>query len=70
MTMTTIKVSTELRNRLRVLAERDGVTLAGEIERLIEERSTRPLPTIGGFRSGNPLTAEQIDEALASGFGQ
>ena len=36
MTMTTIKVSRELRDRLKVEAEREGKTLGGYIERLAE----------------------------------
>ena len=69
MTMTTIKVPKELRNRLRALADDDGLTLAGEIEKLMQGRPQRPKPTIGGFRSGRPMTAEEIDEALAAGLG-
>lgn len=29
----------------------------------------RPRPRIGGYRSAKPLTAEEIDAALAQGFG-
>jgi prevent-host-death family protein len=31
--------------------------------------SGRPHPRIGGYRSGRPLTAEEIDAELARGFG-
>jgi hypothetical protein len=69
MTMTTIKVPKATRDRLHRLAAADGVTLAQEIEKLIGERAPRPRPGTGGFRSDRPLTAEEIDERLASGFG-
>lgn len=70
MTMTTIKVPKDLRDRLRAMAESDGLTLSGEIERLMDNRRLRPKPTIGGYRSGHPLTAEEIDQALAAGFAE
>lgn len=69
MTMTTIKVPKATRDRLHRLAAADGVTLAQEIEKLIAERAPRPRPATGGFRSDRPLSAEEIDERLASGFG-
>lgn len=70
MTMTTIKVPKGTRDRLHRLAAADGLTLAQEIEKLLDRNAPRPTPTVGGFRSGRPLSAEQIDEALADGFGQ
>jgi hypothetical protein len=69
MTMTTIKVPKATRDRLRRLASADGVTLAQEIDKLVRERAPRPRPATGGFRSGRPLTAEEIDDQLAGGFG-
>lgn len=33
------------------------------------EEQARPRPRVGGFRSDRPLTAEEIDAALAEGFG-
>jgi hypothetical protein len=33
------------------------------------EAHERPRPRIGGYRSDRPLTAEEIDAALAEGFG-
>jgi hypothetical protein len=69
MTMTTIKVPKSLRDRLRRLAAADGLTLAQEIDKLIGERAPRPTPTIGGFRSGGSLSAEEIDAELGRGFG-
>jgi hypothetical protein len=69
MTMTTIKVPKTTRDRLHRLAAADGVTLAQEIDKLISERAPRLRPATGGFRSDRPLTAEEIDEQLASGFG-
>lgn len=70
MTVTTIKVPIALRNRLHRLAASDGLTLAQEIEKLIEGRAPRVRPTVGGFRSNQPMTAEQIDAALSDGFGE
>jgi hypothetical protein len=69
MTVTTIKVPKATRDRLRRLAIADGVTLAQEIDKLVSERSPRPRPTTGGFRSDRPLSAEEIDQQLADGFG-
>jgi len=69
MTVTTIKVPKATRDRLHRLAAADGVTLAQEIDKLVSERSPRPRPTTGGFRSDRPLSAEEIDEQLAGGFG-
>jgi hypothetical protein len=70
MTMTTIKVPKSLRDRLHRLAAADGLTLAQEIDKLIGERAPRPEPTIGGFRSGGSLSAEEIDAELGRGFGE
>lgn len=70
MTQTTIKVPYAVRDRLKARAAAHGLTLAQEIERLLDEQTDRPKPTIGGFRSDAPLTAEEVDEALAAGFGQ
>jgi hypothetical protein len=69
MTATTIKVPKATRDRLHRLAAADGVTLAQEIDKLVSGRSPRPRPTTGGFRSDRPLSAEEIDEQLADGFG-
>jgi hypothetical protein len=60
MTVTTIKVPKATRDRLHRLAAADGVTLAQEIDKLVSERSPRPRPTTGGFRSDRPLSAEEI----------
>jgi hypothetical protein len=70
MTMTTIKVPKVLRDRLHELAAADGLTLAQEIERLMERATERRKPTIGGFRSGEPWSAADADEALLKGFGE
>lgn len=35
----------------------------------VDTPSGRPRPRIGGYRSGRPLTAEEIDAELARGFG-
>lgn len=67
--MTTIKVPKATRDRLHRLAASDGLTLAQEIEKLIENRAPRPKPTVGGYRSDRPLTAEEIDDELSRGFG-
>ncbi|SDD22725.1 hypothetical protein [Glycomyces harbinensis] len=69
MTMTTIKVPKVLRDRLHRLAVEDGLTLAQEIERLMERNAPRPKPRVGGYSSGKPLSAEEIDAELAAGFG-
>jgi hypothetical protein len=65
MTSTTIKVPKATRDRLHRLAAADGPALAQEIDKLVDERPPRPKPTIGGFRSGGSLTAEEIDARLA-----
>lgn len=69
MTSTTIKVPKQTRDRLHRLASADGLTLAQAIDKLIDEHAPRPKPHIGGFRSRQPITAEQIDDELAAGFG-
>jgi len=69
MTATTIKVPKRTRDRLHRLAQAEGLTLAQAIDKLIDEAAPRPRPSIGGFRSGQPLDAEAIDAELASGFG-
>lgn len=33
------------------------------------EQARRARPRVGGYRSGQPLTAEEIDAELARGFG-
>ena len=70
MTMTTIKVPKATRDRLHWLAAADGVTLMQEIDKLVSERAPRPRPITGGFRSDSALSAEEIDEHLAHGFGE
>jgi len=67
--MTTIKVPKATRDRLHRLAAADGLTLAQEIDKLVHNHAPRPRPTTGGFRSDRPLTAEEIDDELARGFG-
>ena len=69
MTATTIKVPKRTRDRLHRLAESEGLTLAQAIDKLIDEAGPRPRPSIGGFRSGQPLDAAAIDAELASEFG-
>ena len=44
----------------RVIATINPVTM---------DEQQRPTPRVGGYRSGAPLSAEQIDEHLADGFG-
>lgn len=70
MAMTTIRVPQSTRYRLQRLADADGLTLAEEIEKLIDQRSSMPKPTMGHCQSGHPLSAEEIDAALAEGFGE
>ncbi|MEU9891519.1 hypothetical protein [Sphaerisporangium sp. NPDC051011] len=67
--MTTIKEPKSTRDRLHRLAAADGVTLAQEIDKLIDQHAPRPKPSVGGFRSSRPLSAEEIDAELAGGFG-
>jgi hypothetical protein len=69
MTVTTIKVPTRTRDRLHRLAQAEGLTLAQAIDKLIDEAAPRPRPSVGGFRSGQPLDAEAIDAELTAGFG-
>ncbi|GII88379.1 hypothetical protein Ssi03_63690 [Sphaerisporangium siamense] len=69
MTVTTIKVPKSTRDRLHRLAAADGLTLAQEIDKLIDQHAPRPKPSIGGFRSARPLSAEEIDAELIEGFG-
>jgi hypothetical protein len=70
MTVTTIKVPKATRDRLHRLAAADGLTLAQEIDRLIDRYVPRPKPSAGGFRSDRPLSAEEIDAELARGLGE
>jgi hypothetical protein len=69
MTATTIKVPKRTRDRLHRLAKAEGLTLAQAIDKLIDEAAPPPRPSVGGYRSGQPLDAEAIDAELASGFG-
>ena len=66
MTMTTIKVPKATRDRLHRLAAADGVTLAQEIDKLVRERAPRPGRRPAGSGAARPLTAEEIDDQLAS----
>jgi hypothetical protein len=68
MTVTTIKVPKVTRDRLHRLAAADGITLAQEIDKLIDEHAPRATPSIGGFRSSRPLNAAEIDVELADGL--
>ncbi|HXL94103.1 MAG TPA: hypothetical protein VN969_34660 [Streptosporangiaceae bacterium] len=68
MTVTTIKVPKVMRDRLQRLAAADGITLAQEIDKLIDEHAPRATPSIGGFRSSRPLNAAEIDVELADGL--
>jgi hypothetical protein len=66
--MTTIKVPKTVRDRLQRVAASQGVTLAQAIDQLLDSTSARPKPTMGGYRSGRPLSAEEIDHELGKGF--
>lgn len=70
MTDTTIKVPKVTRDRLHRLAAADGLTLAQEIDRLIDRYAARPRPGVGGFRSERLLRADEIDAELRQGFGE
>ena len=67
--MTAIKVPKRTRDRLQRLAKAKGLTLAQAIDKLIDEAAPRPMPSVGGFKSGRPLDAESIDAELAARFG-
>ncbi|WP_225731686.1 hypothetical protein [Nocardia sp. JCM 34519.1] len=67
--MTTIKVPKTVRDRLQRVAVSNGVTLAQAIDQLLDRADARPKPTIGGYRSDRPLSAEEIDRELGRGFG-
>lgn len=69
MTVTTIKVPKATRDRLHRLAKAEGITLAQAIDKLMDQSAPRPRPSVGGFRSEQPLDAEAIDAELARGFG-
>ncbi|WP_406235724.1 hypothetical protein [Nocardia sp. NBC_01009] len=70
MTATTIKVPKATHDRLHRLAAAHGLTLARQIDSLIDETAARPRPTTGGYRSNGPLTVEEFDTELARGFGE
>ena len=53
---TTIKVSTRTRDALRQLADRDGVTLDRELEKMIQRERRR---LIGAQLSGVPLSHDE-----------
>ncbi|GGK53293.1 hypothetical protein [Nocardia camponoti] len=62
---TTITVPTRLYDRLLELASARGLTVAQVVQRLVDGAPSRPKPTMGGYRSGGPLAAEEIDRELA-----
>lgn len=66
---TTIKVPKQLRDRLQQVAAAQGLTMAQALSQLLDRNATRPRPTIGGYRSNRPLSPEEIDRELGSGFG-
>src|ERR1044071_1667517 len=70
MDMTTVKMPKPLRDRIQREAAARHLTLAQEIARVYDERAPRPRPHSGGFRSSGPLSAEEIDNELAGGFGE
>lgn len=78
-TMTTVGVRELSHHTSRYLAQvKSGRTVViSERGRIIAvlspasegETPGRPRPRIGGYRSKDPLSAEEIDAALARGFG-
>ena len=60
---TTIKVSVQTRDALRQLAERDGVTLDAQLEKLIRRERRR---IIGAQLSSAPLDDEDVTVLDAS----
>ncbi|WP_067667533.1 hypothetical protein [Nocardia miyunensis] len=67
--LTTIKVPKVVRDRLQRVAASKGVTLAQALDQLLDTAAAQPKPTIGGYRSDRPLSAEEIDRQLGQGFG-
>jgi hypothetical protein len=60
---TTIKVSVQTRNALRQLADRDGVTLDAQLEKLIRRERRR---IIGAQLSSAPLDHDDVAVLHAS----
>ena len=60
---TTIKVSVGTRDALRLLADREGLTLDAQLEKLIRRERRR---LIGAQLAGAPLDAEDHDVLNAS----
>ncbi|MET9487906.1 MULTISPECIES: hypothetical protein [unclassified Nocardia] len=67
--MTTIKVPKAVRDRLLEVAASNGLTLGQALDHLLGKVGARPKPTVGGYRSQRPLSAEEIDRELGQGFG-
>ncbi|WP_405132807.1 hypothetical protein [Nocardia sp. NBC_01388] len=67
--MTTIKVPKAVRDRLLEVATSNGLTLGQALDHLLGKVGARPKPTVGGYRSRRPLSAEEIDRELGQGFG-
>lgn len=65
---TTVYLTQEMKKRLRATARRRGVPEA-ELIREGLKVVLAPKPRYPLFASGDPLTAEQIDEILAEGMG-
>ena len=72
MQKTTVYLPESLKHRLAQAAHRRGQPEAElirqAIERLLAEEA-QPRPILPLFRSGDPMLAERVDEALA-GFGE
>jgi hypothetical protein len=66
----TIKVPKATRDRLHRLAASDGLTLAQEINQLIDRHTPRLKPSVGGFRSSRAMSTEENDVGLGRGFGE
>ncbi|KAF0849360.1 hypothetical protein [Nocardia caishijiensis] len=62
--VTTIEVPKAVCDKLRAFAVARGLTAAQAIDVLIDAADARPKPTIGGYRSNDPLSAEEIDKEL------
>ncbi|NKX87409.1 hypothetical protein [Nocardia coubleae] len=62
--VTTLEVPKAVHDRLWAFAVARGLTAAQAIDVLIDAADARPKPTIGGYRSNDPLSAEEIDKEL------
>jgi hypothetical protein len=74
MVKTTVYLPDDLKQRLeeaaRVSGESEARIIRSAIEEWLETLLPRPEPHWGSIEFGDPKLAEQVDDALAEGFGQ